>query len=279
MHILDNTTIQDAMNESIYIDSQKNKVIVCTSKNNITCFNSDAFNSTLHKLDSNMYEIHYGEVKKELTSSLKSGEYITTKKGMNNYPPSTLGFPMKKRVGSSYVYGFVTTAHSFTGSNNNYVYDKPIGLSNPSKIGSLHTISPNNVNGIDAAFVELDSGYTASYEVANDDCTLYNRGYYSAPQNTTVYMCGAKSALQVGTIISTHENSGLAQQSYLFDYSSQSGDSGAPVYANAFGEMTLVAMHRASATMGSNSDGTSNIRAVGVHISDIIDYLDITFDW
>lgn len=259
---------------SAQIDEQENKVLISAKPS------ESAYSMTqIISVDNNAYEIVFEEADFREEASLECGQKIYINRGMGAIGSGTLGFPMKKRSGSSYLHGFVTSYHTIKAIPSNYpkaLYSNSLCTK---EIGIVKAQSPNDSSGVDAVFVETSDGYTATYDVKNDSHTLYDRGYYSAPQNTTVYMSGAESGLQTGKVTSTNAvlatKEKLAVNCYSFSYYSEEGDSGAPVYANAFGEMTLVAMHRGS--KGSESSGDRI--AIGVPIKAIIDYLGVSFDY
>ena len=156
---------------------------------------------------------------------------------------STLGFAATRNG----VKGYVVTGHH-AGSSTGKVFSY-----NGTTIGSVTATAYYNNSTADAAFVKSNGNFTPSQVLSNAG-SIWGASSSSLAVNTTVYMLGMVSSLQGGQITSINVTTTSDGDSITIknqcsaNYSSQSGDSGAPIllYDGNFGgsKYTLVGIHK-----------------------------------
>lgn len=171
---------------------------------------------------------------------------------------STLGFAAK----SSDRNGFVIAGHA-----GNFVGER--FQCDGKALGSVLRTSYNmDRPTTDAAFILADPGVAVTNELANRGQVWVASPTYVYPQNTVVCMYGMESGLTSGKITSTSMTVSYGSGKYRYDqmkasYSSQEGDSGAPVlyYEGNYGgtKYTLVGLHSGSADGGADFSKYTNI--------------------
>ena len=132
-----------------------------------------------------------------------------------------------------------------------------IAYYNGSQIGKVTVTSYKNNSTADAAFIPA-TGNVSITAILKNNGHIMSGSTIDTPVNTTVYMFGNKSNLQSGKILSTNVTT-TNKEGIVFtkqctaNYSSQSGDSGAPVlfYEGNFGGKscyTILGIHKGSSS-------------------------------
>ncbi len=176
----------------------------------------------------------------------------------------SVGFRARKYINGAYVEGFVTAAHGVETRISNDVEDGygGLGILTP-KVGEVVSHSMGGV--CDASFIKNHGSHTVTNEISGSSPKLsyWLYGYYSVPENATIYKTGYSGGNKSGTVTST--NYSFSYQSYpntVFsdfyksNYSSSSGDSGGLVYYRTSTDTYIAGIHS-----GANNESTAACKA------------------
>lgn len=180
---------------------------------------------------------------------------------MTDWLGGTIGFAAK-RTGR---YGFVVSGHIGNTIGDEFLYNGIV-------IGSVGRTAYYNGSTADAAFLVASPGITVTNVINQSAVT----GGYAGelPQGTLIYMQGGPSGRQAGKIVnynvtSVAENGKEFRKQATASYSSQGGDSGAPILFYSSGKYFICGIHR--------SNNTKDNYKVFSTFSNIVDELGISF--
>jgi len=184
------------------------------------------------------------DVDNELRATLRPGRGIVGFVSENNWVTGSIGYRARYKSGVNTYYGFCTAAHvtndiqKYAGVKNVYRSDD-YGI-----IGQVLTESWDCSNGVDAAFVCVDTRYNEFVNQYTNGVNIVNfcsnKWFTYLPKNATVYKVGATSNLSMGEVTSTNASKLLSLHWYKdvvkTSLHSERGDSGGLIYGYANGD-------------------------------------------
>ncbi|MBR6998980.1 MAG: hypothetical protein IKI01_00005, partial [Lachnospiraceae bacterium] len=211
-------------NHSASIDDYRNQI-------EIGVYSQEEYDVIIPLLHSDIYSVFIRDGIPQFTVGLNPGRGVTTAlHGMNTF--SVACRVRRNYPGGTYSYGYLTCAHTLSGTENIYV-DLGTGMSNNTYLGISYWFNQALGGNADVAYFETDSSITLN-NVIYSSTTILDPVFTSVAQGTMVYKRGMTTGETYANVITASYQDTIEGVSFydivrvgLF---AASGDSGGIVY-------------------------------------------------